>query len=100
MNLSNLMQFDQEQFLKLFGVYLRDCRKNRGLSVEQFAKILKMLSPDEVIQLEMGLKTLSEVEFNLLCDSLNLDKKEIINIAKITQVQYLFSMQKEINAEL
>ena len=97
MDLANLAQFDQEMFFKLFGFYLKDSRMKLNRSVDDVAQLSQMLSPDDIVLIEAGLKNISQAEFNVLCETLTLDSAEIFNLAKITQVQYLINVLKETN---
>ena len=96
MNLENLTQFDKRRFKKLLGLYVHDTRVKLQWSIEHLAGLLEM-APAEIRKIEAGQKSLNQSEFESLSYVMALDSTELNNIAKITQVQNLMSVYKEIS---
>ena len=98
MELDNLTQYDKRSFKKLLGLYAQETRLAYGWTLEETAERLK-LPVAELKQIEAGQKTLSQTAFDYLRLSLNLDEQDLINIGRITQVQNLMDVYREINAQ-
>lgn len=97
MLLSELTQFDRDQFFKLLGVHLRDKRLKLKYSHEQFAALTGLFTAEEIIQIEYGVKNLSQEQFDCLRLQLNLDHEYLRQIGKLTQAQYLVDFFKVSN---
>jgi len=97
MNLENLSQYNSNRFLKLLGLYIQQRRRELNLSSQE-AAAKSHLSHDVFEQIELGLYQLSEDELFMLADRLYLSESEVLNLAKITQVQEIIEVTKELNA--
>jgi ribosome-binding protein aMBF1 (putative translation factor) len=98
MDLENLTQYDKPKFKEMFGLYVQETRNAMKWSEQELAKHLN-LPVSDIGLIEAGQKTLSQDSFDYLRLSLNLDENEILNIARITQVQMLLEVYREINEQ-
>lgn len=96
MDLENLSQFNKRLFKKFLGVYVKERRQQLDISVEQLAASMKFTVKDLKL-IESGQKQLNQNVFDLLCNYLELDPSELINIGKVTQVQHIMDIYKEID---
>lgn len=97
MDVDNLSQFNSNEFFRLLGFYVLRCRTVLKLSIEQLANETQ-ISPLTIEQIEIGRHRLANNELRRLITALSLDESEILNIAKITQVQSIIDVSRELNA--
>lgn len=95
--LENFSQFNADLFYKLFGNYVRQKRSSLNLSFEDLSAKIYEFSSEDLKLIEAGSKTLTENQFNLLTEELKLDPSEVLNISRITQVQQIMELSREIN---
>ena len=98
MELKNLTQYDKRNFKKFFGLYIKEVREALGWSTGQLGEFLKF-SASEVCQLESGQKTLTQDSFDYLRLALNLNSKQLQDIARITQAEMLMGFHREVNEQ-
>jgi len=96
-NIENLCQFNPTRFLKLFGLYVRQSRLNCNLTLEELALNTGFISPLLLAEIELGRYAINNAELSKLIEALFLNDSEILNLAKITQVQNLLEVSKELN---
>ena len=96
MDVENLNQFNKRLFKKYLGIYIQQRRVQLKLSIEQLATATS-LSDKKIKLLESGQGQVSQEIFDILCKFLQLDPIELINIGKITQIQHIMDMYKEID---
>ena len=97
MNVENLTQYNSIQFLRLFGLYVKKQRILFDLTLEELSAITNVLATDTLSQIEDGLYLFTELEFQTLVEQLKMEEIEILNLAKITQVQSIMELSREIN---
>jgi hypothetical protein len=97
MNIENLCQYNSGQFLKLLGLYIQQRRCEMSLTVTEAALIVQM-SEQELRQIELGQHDLNDDQLLTLTDRLYLAESEILNLARITQVQEIIQVTRELNA--
>lgn len=96
MLLNKLSNFNKKDFNKLFGLYIKRRRIELGLKETDLA-LLTDLNLKEISLLETGRKKISEPLFETLFNVLQMDQNEVIELSKITQVQYLINLFKVID---
>jgi len=96
-NISNLNQFNPPKFFKLLGHYIKRRRTDLNLSLDDLSFKVKTLTSTQLSQIESGSLPISDEEFYLLDQYLFLEPEELLNIAKITQVQKIMEINREIN---
>jgi hypothetical protein len=96
-NIDNLSQYNSSQFLKLFGLYIEQRRLSFNLSVEDLVLNTPFLSSEALKEIEAGTHPLSDEQLAAIIEILNLDESDLLNLAKITQVQSLVEISKELN---
>ncbi len=97
MNIENLCQFNSNLFLKMLGNYIQLCRNGLRLSIHEVS-VKTHLSTEKLEQIEKGQYLLNDAELMTIIDRLSLDQSEIMNMAKITQVQEIIQVTRELNA--
>lgn len=98
MDLENLTQFDKRKFKELFGLRIQEIRTSLNWTSAELAAHLNIPETD-IPLIEAGNKTLSQDAFDYLREALTIDEKDILNIAKITQVQMLMEVYRELNEQ-
>lgn len=96
MDLENLNQYNKRLFKKFFGIYVKERRTQLKLSLEQLCQYVGM-NIKSLKAVEAGQKQISQQDFDLICYHLSLDPQELVNIGKITQVQNILNVYKEID---
>ena len=96
MILESLNQFNRRQFKRYFGLYMKRQRAELNFTAEYVA-YLADIEVQDLKSIESGKKSMSQTEFDSICKYLYLDSVEIRNICKITQVQNLMNVLKEID---
>lgn len=97
MDIVNLSQYNSNEFFKLLGLYIQQCRANLKLSVDELS-VKTQVSPGIIEQIELGQHTLTDDELMILVETMLLDESEILNLAKITQVQNIIEVSRVLNA--
>ncbi|MCC2678593.1 MAG: hypothetical protein K0R29_1169 [Pseudobdellovibrio sp.] len=97
MNIENLSQYNSSRFLKLLGLYIQQRRQELKLTAQEAAN-KSQLNLVTFEKIESGQHQLTDNELVMLADRLYLSELEILNLAKITQVQEIIEMTRELNA--
>jgi cyanate lyase len=96
-NIENLSQYNPPQFLKLFGLYVQERRREFKLTLENLSASTGFVPVFSLEQIESGTHALTNEELSVLIETLSLDVTDIYNLAKITQVQSLVEVSRELN---
>lgn len=95
MNLAKLEQFNKHQFRKMLGLYAAEQRL-KSSSNTFFQKINKnALNPNILESFESGNLGLDQSLFQTLVDLYQLNQEEILNISRLTQVEFIFDVFRE-----
>lgn len=95
-DLNHLASFDKIAFRRYLGNFIYQKRTELGLTQQQLAEIVK-ISNQDMILIEKGKKNLSQENFDNLCEYLELDSETILNMSRITHVQYLMDFFRMID---
>ncbi len=96
LDLENLSQFNKRLFKKYLGIYISQRRADLKISLTQ-ASSAALISEKEFKSIEAGQTKLSQNLFDRLCFAFDLDPQEIVNIGKVTQVQHILEVCKELD---
>lgn len=96
MQIARLSAFNKRFFKKILGRHISRKRQLLGRSCEEIADLLG-LTPRSVRLIEAGHKNISQEQFEFFVNYLSLDEDELIAMSKITHVQYLMDIYKEID---
>ena len=96
--LKSLNQFDKRLFNKFFGNYVKNSRLQVGYSLEQLSQKIQSIDVKNLKLIECGRARLDQDDLDLLCIHLQLDHQELLNIARMIQVQSLLGIYEEINS--
>lgn len=99
MNLENLTQFNKKHFKKFLGLYIKERRVFLDLTENQVSEWMGFSSSKTLRSIESGQKNLSQSEFDHLCYILDLNQTELLSLGKITQVQNILDLYREIDAQ-
>lgn len=94
--IDKLSSFNKRFFKKIFGLQIKRRREELGYSLEYVAELLGLTSRTFKM-IEAGQKNISQHDFEALVDTFNLDSTELLEMSRITHVQYLMSLYKEID---
>lgn len=98
MNLENLTQYNADQFFRMLGNLIQQRRNELKLSIEGISEAtgltIKLLE-----QLESGSPSLQEEQLRRLLILLSVHETDLLKIAKITQVQNIMDVTRELNAK-
>lgn len=97
MDLENLNQYNKKLFKKFFGIYIKSRRESLGISLEDLTKSMSLKDTKTLKLIEAGTKPITQEELDLFCYYLSLDPQELLNIGKITQVQNIIDVYREID---
>ena len=97
MEIDNLCQFNSKHFFQLFGLYVQSVRESFQITHQQLAANSCNFTDLDLKKIEAGEYILQNEELRILIDQLLLDETEILNLAKITQVQSIIELNREIN---
>lgn len=96
MDLEKLVQFNKREFYRLFGNYIKHQRQTLALDFRHVSSLTGL--PEQDLKLiECGKKKLSQAHLLALKGSLQLDDAELINLTRITQIDYILSVSKELD---
>ncbi|MFZ3228955.1 MAG: helix-turn-helix transcriptional regulator [Pseudobdellovibrio sp.] len=96
MELETLGQFNKRLFKKFLGVYINKRRLQLNLSIEKVSELV-CLSVKDIKSIESGIRALTQKQFELFCYLLKLDSAELNNMCKITQVNHIMGVYREID---
>lgn len=97
MQIDKLSGFNKRFFSKIFGLQIRQKRQEFGYSCEYVSEQLGLTT--KVLKLiESGQKTVSQEQFELFRDHFKLNSNDLLELSRITHVQYMMALYKEIDA--
>jgi hypothetical protein len=96
MDLENLSQFNKRLFKKFLGVYVKTRRTELKLSVEKISESMN-ISVKEFKNIESGQWRMNQYVFDSLSYHLAFDPNELVNICRVTQIQHIMNVCKEID---
>lgn len=98
MNLENLTQYNADHFYEMLGHLINLRRTELTLSLESFSESTG-LGVKKLELIEKGQQILHDEELLLIAGILKLDETDLLKIAKITQVQKIMEITRELNAK-
>lgn len=96
MQIDKLSSFNKRFFKKILGLQIQCKRHELDYTHEHVADLLG-LSPKAVKMIENGQKSITQDLFETLIDVFRLEPNELLEMSRITHVQYLMSLYKEID---
>ena len=96
MQIDKLSSFNKRFFKKILGLQIQQKRHEFGYSYEHVAGLLG-LTAKTVKMIESGQKGVTQDLFELLIEVFKLEPNELLEMSRITHVQYLMSLYKEID---
>lgn len=96
MQIDKLSSFNKRFFKKILGLQIQQKRHELGYSHE-FVSDLLGLTPKAIKMIESGQKCVTQDLFELLIEVFKIDSDELLEMSRITHVQYLMSLYKEID---
>lgn len=96
MEIDKLSSFNKRFFKKNLGLQIQQKRQELGYSYEYLSDLLGLTSRT-IKMIENGQKSVTQDLFEDLIEVFKLDPNELLQISRITHVQYLMSFYKEID---
>lgn len=96
MQIDKLSSFNERFFKKILGLQIQQKRHELGYSYEHVADLLG-LTPKTVKMIENGQKGVTQNLFELLIDVFKLEPSDLLEMSRITHVQYVMCLYKEID---
>ncbi|MBL7542928.1 MAG: hypothetical protein JNL11_03885 [Bdellovibrionaceae bacterium] len=96
MQIDKLSSFNKRFFKKILGLHISQKRREMCRSYEDVS-LATGLSPRVLRMIETGHKNLSQEQFDFFISYFELDSNSLIEMSRITHVQYLMSLYKEID---
>lgn len=97
MDLQKLTQYNEKLFFKYLGHYIAQKRQQFKLSLSELFENNELFDAYKLKSIESGELMLSQIEFDDIVDFFELDPSELLNIAKLTQVNYILELHSEID---
>ena len=97
LKVNNYVATHREEFNREIGKMIKEWRIKQGLSIEEMA-CLTLMGPSYINQLEKGTNGISLNKFILICNALEVDLKEVLEMylyVKKTNEDFLYEKLQE-----
>ncbi len=98
MDLHTLEQFNTASFRQMLGIHAKQSRFKMGASHFKKNLILQDIDYDQINKFELGKLQLCNKSFQSMLKLYNLNINDVLQIAKLTQIEFIFSIFRELNA--
>lgn len=98
MQIDKLSSFNKQFFQRIVGLRIKQKRETLGFTRAHIAGLMA-LTPKALQMIETGQKNLTQEHFEFFVSYFSLDPNELQEMSRITHVQYLMDVYKEIDED-